>query len=230
MIGGRLRKIMRDMDAVKRFVFENKISGYALLSWRDGESLYSGTIVYDEGVSIGALVEDIINRRLIKGGEALRVIYDANLRGLIKVGEVYETNIHELIDEDPEVIISEPVILEVLSSDLSPSKIKRFVSTHDEVVIQNKKRTWRMYISSRGIEGAIMYHNGRIFMEGDRAIAELLRELPLILESSTIEIVNSPDSLELLRRGRVNKFRTSFQDVLDLFEIKERLQNARYLR
>jgi len=226
MIGGKLVKIFRDMPSLRRFVFENKTSGYAVLPWKEDNSLYSGTVLYDDGVSVGAMVEEVISRRITKGSEALRSIYNAENKGLIKVGEVYEAEVKDILTENPDAVISEPVVLGVLSGDLDPIKVRKFINVNNEIHILTKKKMWQMYLSTRGVEGAILY-NDRNLVRGDEAMAELLREIPNILKEGTIEIVTSGQSRSIIEDGRVVKFKTSFRDILDLFEIKQELGSIR---
>jgi len=177
MLHGKFIKVVNFDDPMELLGVVNE--GYLKVAWRKENELVVGYILVSDARIIGAIVEGITTNKIIKGQEALEKISQATQEKKIKVVELYEANIKEILSNMPE----SKVKIQVKSDayELNLKEFLRLLSTHiGEISVHNNETSWRLQVS-RGIVQAAKT-TGNSHFTGDNAIRQLLNEMGQVMK------------------------------------------------
>ncbi len=217
MLPGKLSRIIKDAGDINDIIRDIN-EGYLKVSWKEKDTLKTGCVLISNGIIVGALVEDILNGRTIKGEKALKEIEKIAKNRLVRIIEVYSANVDEILKEDPELKASKVATTKIPGWDLD-TLIKLLTSHTGRLRVHDGSTSWELQLEQGNIKAARTIRGP--LLKGDRALKELIKGMGHIIKSGEYEADIRGGNFYLEERTREGKL---FRDVVDLFREKRRLE------
>ncbi|WP_297535463.1 DUF2226 domain-containing protein [Thermococcus sp.] len=184
MLPGKFVSVVVDFESTQELLNRVK-EGYLKASWKDGEGLKTGYVVVSSGKIVGAMVEDIITGETLEGEEALREISRIAGTKKVRVVELYEATVSDILAEKPDIRVESAVLSEEIPGWDLEGLLRLLTSYTGELRVHNGGTSWRLYVE-RGIVKAARTIKGPL-LTGNEAMKNLLLEMGHVMKTGRYE-------------------------------------------
>jgi len=224
MIAGKLKDVVQGFDSLEELV--NRVNeGYVLLSWREKSDIMVSYLLVKNRKVVGLVVENVITREVLQGNAGLEILMSALKLGRIRVAEIYEAGVDEILKAYPSSVIEwKETPSELPGSDIEG--VLRLASTYSGTVeVHDGSKSWAIYME-RGVLKKARTLSGPEF-HGDDAVKDLLREMGGILDHGKYRLGTKVDfsSRDSVKEG--TKFREGLEILTEKLDIEKRLKKEK---
>jgi len=184
MLPGRFLGVVVDFESTRE-LFNRVKEGYLKASWREGENLKTGYVLVSNGRIVGAMIEDVLSGNVTKGDNAIEEISRVSRSRKVRVVELYEANVTNILLENPSLRVEHGVISEEIPGWDLDTLLSILPLHKGELTIHNGGTSWRLYLD-RGVVRAAQTIRGPS-LKGNDALRNLLWEIGKVVKDGRFE-------------------------------------------
>ncbi|WP_457741374.1 DUF2226 domain-containing protein [Thermococcus sp.] len=184
MLPGKFVSVVVDFENTQELLTKVR-EGYLKASWREEERLKTGYVLVSSGKIVGAVIEDVLTGETLEGEEALREISRVAGTKKVRVVELYEAAVSDILAEKPGIKVESPVLREEIPGWDLEGLLRLLTSYTGELRVHNGGTSWRLYVD-RGVVKAARTIRGPL-LTGNDAFKSLLHEMGHVVKSGRYE-------------------------------------------